>query len=281
MFPVLFQIGPIIIYSLWLFVGIAFILGVSIFSYLAKKKRLNLNFIYKYTFQIFIFGLLGSRIFHVIWNYPAYIRTNQVEFAAEVSEMLRQLFTFDTLFNVIAIWDKGLSLFGALIGIILTIVIYSLKEKEQTLKWLDILTISIIAGIAIGHLGAFLDGVNYGNPTNLPWGITFDNPSIKYAIDIHPVQIYAFIYSAAIAITLFFIYKKTKIENGSILLYGSLTYFTFSFLEGFLRGDDVIIRLGLRIEQWFAILIILIAGGFIIYRYNKKRTSSAKDAPEI
>lgn len=256
MFPVILELGPVIIYSLWLLVGIAFIAGVSIFSYLAKSKRLNLNFIYKYTFQIFIFGLISARLFFVIRHHSIYLPD----------------FSLNTIINLISIWDKGLSLIGALIGIIASIIIYSIKEKEQTLKWLDTLTISSIAGLAIGHLGAFFDGINYGNPTNLPWGITFDNPSIKYAVDIHPTQIYAFIYSAIIAGILFFLYTKRKLKAGKIMLIGLISYFVLGFLEGFVRGDDVYIIFGIREEQWFALLILIITGGFIIYRYNKKRT---------
>lgn len=256
MFPVILELGPIIIYSLWLFIGIAFIAGVSLFSHLAKERRLNLNFIYKYTFQIFLFGLIGARLLFVARHYSIYLPD----------------FSLNTFINLISIWDKGLSLVGALLGIIISITIYSLKEKEQTLKWLDTLTIATITGLAIGHIGAFLDGINYGNPTNLFWGITFDNPSIKYAVDIHPTQLYAFIYSAIIAIVLFFLYKKAKFKSGKIMKIGIIAYFTMVFLEGFVRGDDVYIIFGIRDEQWFALLILLITGGFIIYRYNKKRS---------
>jgi phosphatidylglycerol:prolipoprotein diacylglycerol transferase len=277
MFPVLFQIGPIIIYSLWLFIGIAFIAGVFIFSYLAKNKRLNLNFIYKYTFQIFIFGLLGARLFFIIGHYQMYYAKfsfdlkQNIPVLEKILSLLTDVFSIKTLFYLISIWDKGLSLLGGLVGISLAILIYSLKEKEQTLKWLDILTIAIISGITIGHLGTFLDGVNYGNPTNLPWGVIFDNPSIKYAVHIHPTQIYALIYSLIIAASLYFVYIKKKLKPGKIMLYGALSYFTMFFLEGFVRGDDVLVRLGLRVEQWFAILIVLITGGFIFYSYNKNR----------
>lgn len=255
MFPVILELGPIIIYSLWLFIGIAFIVGVFLFSHLAKEKRLNLNFIYKYTFQIFIFGLIGARLLFVARHYSIYLPD----------------FSLSTIINLFSIWDKGLSLLGALIGIIASIVIYSIKEKEQTLKWLDTLTIATITGMAIGHIGAFLDGINYGNPTNLFWGVIFDNPSIKYAVEIHPVQLYAFIYSAAIALVLFLLYKKGKTKGGTIMKIGILAYFTMVFLEGFVRGDDVYIIFGLREEQWFALLILIITGGFIIYRYNKNR----------
>lgn len=256
MFPVLFQFGPILIQSLWFFSGLAFILGVFVFIKLARLKRLNINFIYKYSFYIFLWGLIAARLIFVVFHYQYYF--------PEIS--------LNSFLSILSIWqDKGISLLGAILGITGSIIYYSWKEKEQTLKWLDILSISAISAIAIGNIGSFLDGTNYGNVTNLPWGIVFDNPMIKYAVPIHPVQIYAFIYSAIISLGMFYIYKNKNYKPGTILQIGLISYFGMLFLEGFLRGDDVIVFLGIREEQWFSLLILIITGSILLYRYNKKR----------
>jgi phosphatidylglycerol:prolipoprotein diacylglycerol transferase len=262
MFPVLFELGPVIVFSLWLFVGLGFIAGVVVFTKLAKMKRLNLNFIYKYSLSIFIFGLIGARLLYVAMNYQFYF------YETNINSFLRILYIWE---------DKGLSLLGALIGITVSLIYFSYKEKEQTLKWLDILSISVISGLAVGHIGAFLDGINYGRETSLPWGIIFDNPSVKYAVPIHPTQIYAFIYSIIIAVALFFLYKKNKFKAGIIMMIALISYSAMMFLEGFIRGDDVITFLSLRIEQWFALLIIILTGGIFIYIYNKKRKTNTNN----
>ncbi len=262
MFPVLFELGPIIVFSLWLFVGLGFIAGVIIFTKLARIKRLNLNFVYKYSLSIFIFGIIGARLLYVLINYQFYF------YEVNINSFLRIFYIWE---------DKGLSLLGALIGITLSLIYFSYKEKEQTLKWLDILTISVISGFTIGHLGAFLDGINYGRETNLPWGIIFDNPSVKYAVPIHPTQLYAFLYSVIIAAVLFFLYQKNKFKPGIILMIGLISYSAMMFLEGFIRGDDVITFLSLRVEQWFALLIIILTGGIFIYLYNKKRKTNTNN----
>lgn len=262
MFPVVFELGPVIIFSLWLFVGLGFLLGVIVFTKLARMKRLNINFLYKHSLSIFIFGIIGSRLVYVLENLQFYF------YEINFYSFLRILFIWE---------DKGLSLFGALLGITLSLVYFSYKDKEQTLKWLDILTISTISGFAIGHLGAFLDGINYGRETSLPWGIIFDNPSVKYAVPIHPTQIYAFLYSAIIAVSLFFIYRKKTLNPGIIMQIGLILYCTMMFLEGFIRGDDVIIFLYLRIEQWFALFVIIITGALLIYRYNKNRKNNSNN----
>jgi phosphatidylglycerol---prolipoprotein diacylglyceryl transferase len=256
MFPVIFQIGPIIVYSLWLFTGIAFVFGVFVFSSLAKMKRLQMNFIYNKSINIFLFGLIFARIFFVVENYTIYF-----------SDL-----SLNSILSVFYIWDKGLSFVGGILGVALSLIYYTWKEKDQTKKWLDILTISTISGLIIGHIGRFLDGSSYGRETDLPWGILFESPSIKYAVPIHPTQLYAALYSLIIAGILFIFFSKTKFKAGFIALIGLVSYLVMVFLEGFLRGDDTIMFLNLRIEQLFALITILIVSGTcLFYRYNRKR----------
>jgi len=256
MFPVIVQIGPIIVYSLWLFTGIAFILSVFVFTSLAKMKRLQLNFIYNNSVNILIFGLIGARIAFIIENYYLYFPD----------------FSLNSWLGLFYIWDKGLSFLGGILGIALALIYYSYKNKEQTKKWLDILTISTISGLIIGNIGRFMDGSSYGRETDLPWGILFESPSIKYAVPIHPTQLYAVIYCLIISGILFFFFTKTTFKAGVVTVIGILSFFTMVFLEGFVRGDDVFILLGLRIEQWLSITVFIIAAGsYIFYRYNSKR----------
>ncbi|MBA4336668.1 hypothetical protein C0416_02735 [bacterium] len=261
MFPVLFQIGPIIVYSLWLLTGVGFLLGVFIFSLLAQQKRLNMNFIYDHSLAFFVCGLIGARLFFILRNLQYYLPD----------------FSINSFLSMLSIWDKGLSLLGGIIGIIIALFYYSRKEQEQTKKWLDILTISVIFALSIGHIGTFLDGSAYGNVTSLPWGIVFDNPSIKYAVPIHPTQIYAFLYSIIVAISLFMYYRKQKPVAGKTAFMGTLIYLMLMFIEGFLRGDDVFIYAGLREEQWLALFVFTIAGGYLARMYNRKRDKQESD----
>lgn len=261
MFPVIVQIGPIVIYSYWLFAGIGFLCGVLMFTHLARIKRLQMNFIYHYSFSIFLWGLVGARLLFVFRNFPLYFPD----------------FSTQSFLSVLYIWDKGLSLLGALIGILVSLVYFSYKENEQTKKWLDILTISIISGLVIGNIGAFLDGSSYGRETNLPWGMVFESPSIKYAVPIHPVQLYAALYSLIIVVILYFLYRKKTLHAGKITIIGIFSYFTLLFLEGFLRGDDVFIFLGIREEQWLSIAALFVTGSYLISRYNRIKEKKSAD----
>lgn len=219
-----------------------------------------MNFIYHHSLSIFIWGLVGSRLLYVLLNFQLYFPD----------------FTLSSILRVLYIWnDKGLSLIGALLGIGLSLIYFSMKEKEQTNRWLDILTISVITGLGIGHIGTFLDGSAYGKETSLPWGMVFDSPSIKYTVPIHPAQLYATLYSFIIVIVLYVLYRKGKFKAGILAISGLIAYMIMTFLSGFLRGDDVLTFLGLREEQIFALAVLILTGTYIFLRYNKKRTKKS------
>jgi phosphatidylglycerol---prolipoprotein diacylglyceryl transferase len=253
MSSVIIHVGPIIIYSLWLFAGLALLVGVFVFTSLAKIKKLQMNFVYNHSLEIFIAGLIMGRLFFVIKNYQIYFHQ----------------FSLNSLKSILFIWDKGLSFLGAIIGITLVIAFFAKREDEPLRKWIDILAISVFAGLFISHIGAFLDGVGHGTPTSLPWGMIIESPTVKYAVPIHPTQIYTALYSSMIAGGLTYVFLRKRLESGLVAAYGVLTYAFFTFITGFIRGDDVMTFMWIREEQIASVIAMFIAGGYIYSRYNK------------
>jgi phosphatidylglycerol---prolipoprotein diacylglyceryl transferase len=261
MYQILFQIGPITVYSLWVFIGIGFFAALLIINRLAKKNRLKLQFLADNSLAIFFGGLVLARIFFVARNYQLYF--------SDVS--------FGNLIQVFYLWDKGLSVWGGILGIILGFVYFCKKCGENTLKWLDIVVISILGALALGHIGAFLDGRNFGNETNLPWGVIIDNS--LYAVPIHPTQIYAALYTGILAFVLTkLLNKNIGKKEGNISILALTAYSALRFLEEFLRGDESNIILGLREAQIYA-LIGMLAGGILWYVRIKKSSSRSSKPP--
>jgi len=219
--------------------------------HLSVKNNLKIRFLSENSWGIILVALVGARIIALITNFNIYFY--------ELS--------FNNFFKLFAIWDKGLSIWGGIIAILLYLYHICKKEEQDFFKWLDVIVPSIILGLAMGHLGAFFDGINYGNETSLPWSVNFENPAVKYAVPIHPTQIYAFLYSISIFIASTTIHRfKT---NGTIGLAAITTYSLFRFLEEFVRGDDVWLIFNFRISQIIA-LIITISGATLLYKRLKK-----------
>ncbi len=260
MHPELIQTNFFTIYTLWVFFAIGAILSIIVLIKLSVKNGLKIQFLSENSWKIIVWGLVGARIFALIQNYSTYFYE----------------FSFNTFFQLFYIWDKGLSLFGALIGISIYFFFLCKKEKQDFFKWLDVIVPSIILGLAIGHLGAFFEGSNYGEPTSLPWGVNFESPQIKYTVPIHPTQIYAFLYSMAIFGGYLFLNHLEKIKklkySGFLGFLGITVYSFFNFLEQFIRGDDVLLIFGMRISQIFSFIIFLTFSIFIYLYFKKPKT---------
>ncbi len=258
MYPILFQIGPFSLHSLWLCVTIAFVAGILVFAKTAKRQRLNLSVLFNHGTSIMLFTLIVSRFVFYITNLQFFMPT----------------FSMNGLLRFFYIWDKGLSFWGALLGLLIIMAIFLTKKQEDLMKWLDAIIIPIGIGIIIANFGQFLDGQAYGSPTNMPWGITYESINVKYTVPIHPTQLYSM---GLVGGILYFLKKHRKYaffeQDGNTALAAITVYsFTRFWLE-FLRGDDAIELLGIRLTSIIALIIFLITGPILRNKFKKFKQS--------
>lgn len=146
-----------------------------------------------------------------------------------------------------------------ILGVILAILylyIKSRKMKIDLMELFDHLLIGILSSLFLYNLL----NPQYGYSTNLPWGVTLADSSIKY----HPIHLYlAFV----LGILLFFVFKTSlKKSHGELsrkmaLILGVCGLF-FSFLS-----PQVLISLQLSLLQWISIILIIVG---LIYKGKEK-----------
>lgn len=265
MHPEFIQTTYFTINTLWVFSAAALVLATYTLIKLSEKNGLKIQFLSENSWKLILWTLVGARIFAIIQNYETYFY--------ELNK--------STLFNLFYIWDKGLSLSGAIAGFLIYLYLSCKKNNQDFLKWLDVIVPSTIIGLAIVHIGAFFEGINYGRETSLPWGVNFESPSIKYTVPIHPTQIYAFIYSLIISSILILISRTEKIisleKSGFIGLLGIVAYSFFNFLEEFVRGDDTFLIFGIRVPQIIAFIITIATGIYLYLRYKENAKKFIKN----
>jgi len=262
--PIIFGTKYFTLHTFWVFFAVGLITSIFTIIKLSVKNGLKLHFLSENSWKLILWAILGARIIALAENYKAYFYG----------------FNLDGFFRLFAVWDKGLNIWGALIGLILAFFFLCRKHEQNFWKWLEVFIPAIIIGLAAGHLGAFFDGTNYGSPTSLPWGVNFESPSIKYTVPIHPTQIYAFLHSAGISTLLILLNQNERIKKiekpGFIGILGIILYGFFAFLEEFLRGDDTLMIFGIRTSQIIALAITISAGVILYLRYNKPNKKSKK-----
>lgn len=107
----------------------------------SKKKGLSKDTYFDMIFYGLIFGILGARLYYVLFNFSYYIKQP---------------------LEILATWHGGLAIHGGLIATLLFLVFYTKKKNLNLLLLLDIIVVGLILGQAIGRWGNFFNGEAYG-----------------------------------------------------------------------------------------------------------------------
>jgi phosphatidylglycerol:prolipoprotein diacylglycerol transferase len=152
-------------------------------------------------------------------------------------------------YRILAIWDGGLRIFGAVVGACLVAVIYSTAYRLPLLPLMDALAPGLALGMAIGRLGCFCNGCCFGKTCDLPWALSFP-PSSDAAHHycaagahelasphLHPVQLYSGIGTLLVALFLYQLWFRKQFHGQVLCLMLALAGVT-RFMEEFFRADN-------------------------------------------
>ena len=144
--PIFIDLGFVTIYWYSIILFIAFFIGGLLALREAKSKNIDEEFMLNLFFYVAVFALIGARLYYCLFNFD-YYKDNPI--------------------NILKIWEGGLAIHGGLLFALIIVIIYSKKYKIRTMRILDILSVSLIIGQAIGRWGNFMNGEAHGPVTTL------------------------------------------------------------------------------------------------------------------
>lgn len=207
MCPELFSIGPIPIRSFGVGLALTFLLGVFYVRKISQRDGKPFEPMLTYAYIMIFGGVLGARLSFVFLHW---------------SDFSDNLLSAINPFQPGQFGIAGLNLYGGILLAIGGSVAYALYRKESVLNVFDYFAPTVGLGIGVSRIGCFLNGCCFGTPTDLPWGITFPEGSIPYAIfgsvHLHPAQIYSSLYGLALFVILHYILKKRQFVGQVIAL---------------------------------------------------------------
>lgn len=182
---------------------------------------------------------------------------------------------FDSLYDVIAVWNGGLAIYGAVIGGIISLIIMAKIKKVSSLMLLDIGASSIILGQSIGRWGNFLNAEAYGYETDLPWRMGIgagDN-----AIFVHPTFLYESLWNIIGFFLIWYLYNRKKYNGQIFLTYLAWYGFGRMLIEG-LRTDSLwLIPDVIRVSQLVGALCFVICTALLVYFKFKNHRTGVKN----
>ena len=187
---------------------------------------------------------------------------------------------------MIAIWEGGIAIYGAIIAGAITIFAVCRFKKINTLKMLDAVAPAVMIGQIIGRWGNFCNGEAFGEVvTENSWlyfarmGLNSYNTGYE-TIFVHPTFLYESLWNLAGFILIHCLYKKKKFDGQVVLMY--LTWYGFGrmLIEG-LRTDSLYIGV-FRISQVVGFLCFVlgsIALTVFLIKARRKELDSESYAP--
>lgn len=247
--------GPIKIYWYSVILLIAFFLGGILAIKEAKKKGISEGFMTNYFFYLVPIVIIGARLYFVLFNMTYYSNYP---------------------LDIFKVWEGGLAIHGGLIAGVIFTYYYTKKYHISFFRLLDIASVSLILGQAIGRWGNFMNGEAYGPVTSYE---ALRNAHIpNFVIEgmniggtyYTPTFFYESIWCVIGFLILLFISKKIKNQKvgtctGCYLIWYGIGRF---WIES-LRQDSLMLG-NMKIAQFVSIVMILIGGIIIIYLYLPK-----------
>jgi phosphatidylglycerol:prolipoprotein diacylglycerol transferase len=166
MYPRLFEI-PFLDLTIGTFgpmMVLGFLAALFMMRRLSRRASLDRAMITNAALYSLIIGVVGARAFFVVHYF----------------EQFRE----DPL-NIFATWHGGLEFLGGVIPAIGFLLFYLHHHKLPVRRYLDIMAIGLMMGLAFGRIGCFLNGDCFGKPTDLPWGVRFPYRSFVYISQIN------------------------------------------------------------------------------------------------
>ena len=253
MSPVMISIGNFEIRWYSVFILIAFFVATYLIEKEAKRFDIDKNFIFNLLFWTLIFGIIGARIYYVMFDWEYY--SNNIG-------------------EIIKIWNGGLAIHGGIIAGLLTILIYTKKYKQRTVRDLDFIVVGLIIGQAIGRWGNFFNSEAHGIATSLEHLKKLHIPNfIIKGMKINGVYYTpTFLYESIFCLIGFIIIclirrnKYTKVGTPTalyLIIYGIIRF----FIER--SRTDALMFCGFKIASIVSVIMIII--GIIMLIINSKK----------
>lgn len=250
-------------------IGIGMMAGIAVALWEAKRTKQNTdNYI-----DLAIYGILsaivGCRIYFVAFEWDYYK---------------------DHLLEIFNLRKGGLAIYGGIIGAVLCVLVYSKIKKLSMWKLCDTACLGLVTGQIIGRWANFVNMEAFGGYTDNLFAMQINVEEAYYTtpellsnlvtvdgiqyMQVHPTFLYESLWNVGVLVLLL-LYRKHKKFEGEVFCLYIAGYALGRFWIEALRTDQLLLPgIGLPVSQVLSALIVVVVGGFVVYKRLKIKRSS-------
>jgi len=228
----------------------------------ARRASLDPDAMYALGWWAIIGALVGAKALMTLRSWP--------EYARDPSEWLSLSF----------LTSAG-DFYGGFIGGLIASGLFFASHREIAIwRAADLCAPAIALGQAIGRIGCFMAGDDYGEAADVPWAITFTDPDATriggapLGVPLHPVQLYESLICAGLFLFLVWFGRRKRMDGDVILAYTLLYAVARFWLETF-RGDADrgFVFNGLLSTSQFIAIVMFMSSLALLARRHRRATA--------
>jgi phosphatidylglycerol:prolipoprotein diacylglycerol transferase len=264
--PLVFQLGPFALRWYGLLIALAVLAGLTLATRLGNARGIEPALIADLLPLLVLGAVIGARIYYVALEWRQYA-ANPIE--------------------ALAIWRGGIAIHGALIGGVLTTILYCRWRRQPFWPLLDVLVPAVALGQAIGRWGNFFNSEAFGVPTDLPWKLRIPAanrpPEFLEQLYFHPTFLYESLWNVGVCVLLLVLFRQAsrgqiQLPAGALSCVYLMAYSSGRvWIEG-LRIDPLCLFAeppfcegGLRMAQLVSLLLIVLGGLGLWWLLGRRR----------
>jgi phosphatidylglycerol:prolipoprotein diacylglycerol transferase len=264
MYPIIFQFGPITIYSFGVFMALAALTAAWVIHVELKRRGYNPELASTMVFAAAVGGLVGARLLFIVEEWNNFL-----------AAPLNYIFS-----------GAGFTWYGGFFG---GAAAASWVVKKNKIPWLvavDVAAPALAIAYGIGRIGCHVAGDgDWGRVTDVPWGVAYThaiigwvdpNTGIPYppGTRVHPTPIYELI-EAVIAFGILWSLRKRGYAPGTMAWLYLILSGISRFIVEFWRINPSL-GFGWSEAQWFSLALIALGLVLLFIRPGAAKTQLEK-----
>ncbi|MGW4437478.1 prolipoprotein diacylglyceryl transferase [Streptomyces sp. NPDC004596] len=199
------------------------------------------------------FGLVGGRLYHVITDYELYFSEGR------------------DWVDAFKVWEGGLGIWGAIALGALGAWIGARRRGVPMPAYADAVAPGIALAQAMGRWGNWFNQELYGRETHVPWALHItSSEGGRVPGYYHPTFLYESLWCIGVALLVIWADRRFKLGHGrAFALYVAAYCVGRAWIE-YMRVDDAHHILGLRLNDWTALIVFLLAVAYIVVSARKR-----------
>lgn len=251
MIPVLFEIGPIRIYTFGLMVLLAFAGGAALVLRELRRRGLKPDHLEGYPVTALLTGIVGAKVYWILTHFGRFLD------------------------DPVGGLTSGFTWYGGLVGGIIGTLWLARRHGQPLWSLCDAFAPGLAAAYGIGRIGCQLAGDgDYGPPSDLPWAMAYPKGMIPVDVPVHPTPVYEIL----MMIPIVFVLWRLRLQDRApgwlfgmyLLLVGAERWISEIFRR---RGPDDL-TLGMSTAQWLSIAAVLFGIWLLRDRRHPTHTAS-------